>query len=145
MYVDEIDQESLTLEWLINLIFTEFVHRQIQQLEKQGTCEKTNSDLWTNFRECCRASNEDERWLNYADKAISMIDRGDMWQGILEACKVLKYPKPSIACRHYFETLFNLAWFMWPEMYSETERTVSINNSIGYVMCICQLKKDSTG
>ena len=79
MYVDEIDQESLTLERLINLILTEFVHRQIQQLEKQETCEKTNSDLCTKFRECCHVLDEDERWLNYADKAISRIEREDIY------------------------------------------------------------------
>ena len=31
MYVDEIDLEALTVEKLIDLVFTEMVHRKIQQ------------------------------------------------------------------------------------------------------------------
>ena len=37
IYVDEVDlEETLTLDRLINLIFSEFVHRQILQLV--GSC-----------------------------------------------------------------------------------------------------------
>ena len=35
MYVDEIDCDALTVEKLIDLVFTEMVYRKIQQLEKK--------------------------------------------------------------------------------------------------------------
>ena len=43
MYVDEVDfQETLSYDQLIGLVFTEFVHRQMQQLEELETaCVKT--------------------------------------------------------------------------------------------------------
>ena len=35
MYVDEIDFDALTVEKLIDLVFTEMVYRKIQQLEEE--------------------------------------------------------------------------------------------------------------
>ena len=46
------------------------------------------------MREHCEITDEDDRWLTYADKAISMVDRDDIWRGILEAFKILKYLIP---------------------------------------------------
>ena len=102
IYVDEVDfEETLILDRLINLIFKVFVHRQIPQLE-----ELESSVRW----------------------AISMIDRWDIWRGILETSKVLKYHEPLVRYRRYFYSLFSLSWIMWSKMYSETEWTMSINN-----------------
>ena len=67
---------------LICFVFTEFVNRQRKQLEALETaCVKTQTDHgpWTEMREHCEISDEDDRWLTYADKAISMIDRDDIW------------------------------------------------------------------
>ena len=94
MYVDEVDfRETLAYDQLIGLVFTEFVHRQMKQLEELETaCVKTETDHgpWTKMKECCEITDEDDRWLTYADKAISMIDRDDIWRGLLEAFKILK-------------------------------------------------------
>ena len=65
-----------------------------------------------------------------------MIDREDIWRGIVEACKILKYPEPSTSYGYYFDTLFNLSWMVWSKMYFETERTMSINNLMDYVIHI---------
>ena len=144
MYVDEVDfQETLSYDQLIGLVFTEFVHRQMQQLEELETaCVKTEVvySSWTAMREHCEITDEDDRWLTYADKAISMVDRDDIWRGILEAFKILKYPIPSSDCKCYFLTLFNLSWLAWSRMYCETERTTDINNLMDYVICVCKLK-----
>ena len=42
----------------------------------------------------CEITDEDDRWMTYADKEILMIDR-DIRQENLEASTVLKCPKPS--------------------------------------------------
>ena len=144
IYVDEVDfRETLAYDQLIGLVFTEFVHRQMQQLEELETaCVKTEiaHSPWTNMREICGITDEDDRCVTYADKAISMIDRDDIWRGVLEAFKVLKYPNPSSEGKRYFLTLFNLSWIAWSRIYSETEGTMSINNLIDYVICVCKLK-----
>ena len=97
-------------------------------------------DVWRSWRELCKISDEDERWLNYADRAIETIDADDIWQGIVEGCKILKYPEPSAGYRCYFDSLFNFGWFMWSKMYLETERTASINHLIDHLTCVCKLK-----
>ena len=94
---------------------------------------------WTKMREICGITDEDDRCVTYADKAISMIDRDDIW-GVLEASKVLKYLNPSSEGKRYFLTLFKLSWIAWSRIYSETERTMSINNLMDYVICVCKLK-----
>ncbi len=38
LYVDEIDFEGITQDKLIDLIFTEFLHRQIHELEELKHC-----------------------------------------------------------------------------------------------------------
>lgn len=88
------------------------------------------------MREHCEITDEDERWLIYADQAMSMIDREDIWRGIVEACKALKYHGRSVGYRRYFESLFNMAWFTWSKLYSDIERNMSINNLLDYIMCV---------
>ena len=142
-----------SLDRLIDLIFTEFVHRQIQQLGELESCVKadtvttehcetseTDGNQWTAMREYCEISDEDDWWLIYADQAILIIDREDNMERDREACKVLKYNKPTEGYRRYFESLFNLAWFMWSKMYSDIERNTSINNLMDYIKCVCKLK-----
>jgi hypothetical protein len=33
--------------------------------------------------------------MNYAEQALAMPNHEVMWQAIVEACKILKYPEPS--------------------------------------------------
>ena len=69
-----------------------------------------------------------------------MLDHDVMWQGIVEACKILKYPEPSTMHREYFGRLFDLSCFVWYQLYSELERTVGVNNLLDYVLCVFKLK-----
>ena len=84
MYVDKVDfEDSPMLDRCVNLVFTEFVHREMQQLEDLSLCENMETDynLWT-MREHCQISNKDECWLTFADQAITMIDCKHIWLGI---------------------------------------------------------------
>ena len=53
MYVDEIDFDALTVEKLIDLVFTEMVYRKIQELEEETLAKRdqTDGNQWTRFRE----------------------------------------------------------------------------------------------
>lgn len=86
MYVDEVDfEETLTPQRLIDLVFTEFVYRQIQQLNKLKSCAKTDEidgNQWTTVREHYEISDEGERWLTYADQAVSMVNREIFGEGL---------------------------------------------------------------
>ena len=83
MYVDEVDfRETLSYDQLIGLVFTEFVHRQMQQLEELETaCVKMeiSHDAWTKIRGHCEIADEDDEWMSYARRAMLMIDRDDIW------------------------------------------------------------------
>ena len=52
MYVVEIDFDALTVEKLIDLVFTEMVYRKIQQLEEETLAKRdqTDGNQWTRFR-----------------------------------------------------------------------------------------------
>ena len=44
MYVDEIDFYALTVEKLIDLVFTEIIYRKIQQLEEETLAKRDQTD-----------------------------------------------------------------------------------------------------
>ena len=131
MYVDEVDfRETISYDQLIGLVFTEFVHRQMQQFEELETaCVKTEigHGPWTKMRGHCEITDEDDRWMSYAGKAMSMIDRDDIWRGILEAFKILKYPNPSSECKCYFVNLLGLPWMAWNNFYEGFTRYQQIH------------------
>ena len=57
---------------------------RMQQLEElEIACLKTETDHgpWTKLTEHYEITDEDDRRLTYADKAISIIDRDDIWPG----------------------------------------------------------------
>ena len=81
--------------------------QRLEELETAWVKQETADHVsWIMMRGRCGITDEDDLWLIYADKVISMIDRDDIWRGILEAFKILKYPKPSSEGKHYFVTLF---------------------------------------
>ena len=43
LYVDEIDFEGITQDKLIDLIFTQFLHRQIHELEELKHCSMVSA------------------------------------------------------------------------------------------------------
>ena len=127
-------------------MFTEMVYRKIQQLEEaaQTKHDQVDGSLWTRFRKRIETLDDEERWINYAERALSLLNHELMWQGIVEACKILKYPEPSETHREYFKELFDMSCFVWFKLYSETERTLSINNLIDHIICVCKLKYNAS-
>ena len=97
MYVDEIDIEVMTVEKLIELVFTEMVYRKMQQLEEATLCkqDETDGNQWTRLRKCIEVLDDEERWIRYDERALELLNHDVMWQGIVEACKILKYPELS--------------------------------------------------
>ena len=146
MYVDEIDFEAVTIEKIVDLVFTEMIHDKMQQLEKEelGKQDQTDGNHRSRFKKCSEVLNHEERWITYAEQALSLLNHEVMWQGIVEACKILKYPEPSAMHRDYFETLFDMSCFIWFQIYSESKRTECISNLIDYIICVCKLKFTST-
>ena len=67
-----------------------------------------------------------------------------MWQGMVKARKILKYPESTAMHGDYFETMFDMSCFIWFQLYSESQRTECINNLIDYIIRVCKLKFTST-
>ena len=86
MYVDEIDFEALTIEKLTVLVFTEMVHRKIQQLEKETLAkqDQTDGNQWSTFRKCPEVPDDEERWIAYAERALSLLNHELIWQAMFE-------------------------------------------------------------
>ena len=139
MYVDEIDFEGITSDKLIDMIFTEFIQRKLSEIEKILYCEDSEySDLQSPRR--IEILDDEDLWLGYTDQAISQIDQEEVWCGIVEACKILKYPEPSAEHRYYLESLYNLDWLTLRNMYLKFDRTLSLSYLMDYVTCVCKLK-----
>ena len=106
MYECEIDFDALTVEKLIDFVFTEMVYRKVQQLEEEAAQAKQDEDYgrpWTRFRKRIEALDDEKRWIYYAERALDLLDHDVMWKGVVEACKILKYPEPSAIHRDHFE------------------------------------------
>ena len=138
MYVDEVNFENMSYEHMIELVFTEFVHEQMKELEASGK-DTTDGTLFDIYKEYLATSEEAYRWSKYAEKAISLLDLELVWCTIVETCKVLQYPKPSPYYRNYFESLDHMPTDVLCRMHSEIERTPFIMNLIDYVMCVYKL------
>ena len=121
MYVDEIDFEAVTIEKIVDLVFTGMIHNKMQQLEKEELAkqDQTDGNHRSRFKKCSEVLDYEERWITYAEQALSLLNHEVMWEGIVEACKILKYTKPSAMQRDYFETLFDMSCFIWSQIYSE--------------------------
>ena len=72
---------------------------------------------WSRFKKCCEVLGHEERWITYAEQALSLLNHEVMSQVIVEACKILKYPDQSAMHRDYFETLFDMSSFIWFQIY----------------------------
>ena len=125
MYVDEIDFEAVTIEKIVDLVFTKMIHDKVQQLEKEELAkqDQTDGNQWSRFKKCSEVRDHEGRWITYAEQPLSLLNHEFMWLGIVEACKILKYPQPSAMHRDYFETLFDMSCFIWFQIYSESKRT----------------------
>ena len=139
MYMDEIDFESVTIENIVDLVFTEMIRDKMQELEEQdhdgfeeqeelAKQDQTDGNHRSRFKKCSEVLDHEERWITYAEQALSLLNHEVMWQGIVEACTILKYPEPSAMHRDYFETLFDMSCFIW----------------FHCIICVCKLKFTST-
>ena len=117
------------------------------QLEKEELAkqDQTDGNQWSRFKKFSEVLDHEGRWITYAEQALSLLNHEVMWQGIVEACKILKYPEPSAMHRDYcFETLFDMSCFIWFQIYSESKKTECISSLIDYIICVCKLKFTST-
>ena len=142
IYVDELDFEALTVDKVIDLVFTEMVYRKIQQLEEETQAKQDLTDR-SRWRKSVQVLDDEERWIRYAERGLALLNHDVIWQGVVEACKILKFPEPSATHREYFEALFDVSCFVWLQIYSDFERTAFIDNLIDYVFCVCKLRYNS--
>ena len=121
MYVDEIDSELFTPEKRTDFVFTEIVYRQIQKLEEETRINQDEIDgnQWSRFGQQVEVLDEEERWVNYAERALAMLNHEVVQKAIVEACKILKYPEPSKTQRNDFETLSDMSCFVWHQTSSK--------------------------
>ena len=126
MYCDEVDYERMNNIQIIDLVFTEFLHKKICELSERRNyiVSKMNDLSLTTQREIKQS---EKRWLEYGYEALSEIDCENIWLGILECCRILRLPNPTVAQRRYFESLFILSGEIWSGMYSDTARTTVLN------------------
>ena len=92
MYVDKIDFDALTVEKLIALVFTEMIYHKIEQ-ETLAKRDRTDGNQSTRFRESFKVLDNEEQWISYTERALELLNHDVMWRGIVEACKILKYPE----------------------------------------------------
>ena len=69
--------------------------------------------FWTKFRKRLELLDEEDRWIRYAKHALELFNHDLMWQGIIEGCKILKYPELSEIHRDCIEALFDMLYFVW--------------------------------
>ena len=65
MYEGEIDFDALTVEKLIDLLFTEMVYRKTQQLEEETLAKRDQADgnQWTRFRRRIEMLDHEQQWI----------------------------------------------------------------------------------
>ena len=74
-------------------MFTDIVYCQIQKLEEEIRINQDEIDgnQWSRFGQQVEVLDEEERWVNYAERALAMLNHEVVWKAIVEACKILKY------------------------------------------------------
>ena len=117
----------MTAEKLIGLVFTEIYQLEEATLSKK---DETDGNQWTKFRKRFEVLEEEKCWIRYAEHALELLNHDVMWEGIIEACKILKYLELSEVHIGFFEALFDMSCVVWCQMFSETKRTLSTNNLI---------------
>ena len=82
MYVDEIDFEAVTIEKIVDLVFTGMIHDKMQQLEKEELAkqDQTHGNQWSRFKKCSEVLDHEGHWITYAEQALSLLNHEVMWQ-----------------------------------------------------------------
>ena len=105
----------ITIEKIVDLVFMEMIRDKMQLLEKEELAkqDQTDGNHRSRFKKCSEVLDHEERWITYAEQALSLLNHEVMWQGIVEACKILKYPESSathIGRGHTMSARIALAW-----------------------------------
>ena len=90
MYSVEVDFGSLTIKKLIEFVFTEMIHEKIQELvwqRRAKRCQSQLSNRWRKFQQRIEDMDEEERWMTYAERAVSHLNHEHVWKAIVEGCK----------------------------------------------------------
>ena len=84
MYVDEIDFEAVTIEKIVDLFFTEMIHDKMQQLdnEEHAKQDQTDGNHRSRFKKCSEVLDHEERWITYAEQALSLLNHEVMCMGV---------------------------------------------------------------
>jgi hypothetical protein len=139
MYADEVAFEVLSETDLIDLVFTELLSREIELLKifYKCTCEEESEPT------CLEEMSKDDRWVTFTEQVINSLDHRYVWQAILEAFKVLKYPNPTSEHKTYFEQLYGVSCSGQCEIHSKLNITPSVSYLMDYITCVCKLKYES--
>ena len=92
--------------------------------------------FWTKFRKRLEVLDEEDRWIRYAKHALELFNHDLMWQGIIEGCKILKYPELSEIHKCYI--LFGFKCF--PKLIEHCLLTILLTV---LSVCVCKLKYNS--
>ena len=71
MYVDKIDFETVTIEKIVDLVFTEMIHDIMQRLKKE---ELAKQDQTNGSQKCSEVLDHEDRWITYAEHALSLLN-----------------------------------------------------------------------
>ena len=136
------DLENITVDEVIDIVFTCVLEERIRELEKLERKNESCRMCENGFQatEQRQYSECEERWMIYADKAICGIPQDVMWCIIQETCRVFSLPKPSEKQEMYFYSLFDMSWMLWARIFSQLENSERIERLSDFVACICKLK-----
>ena len=91
------DLEDITVDDLVDIVFTCLLYKRICELEKREgkskSCRMCVNGLQTTIQRGVE-QNED-RCMIYTDRAIRDIPKDGLWSVIQDTCCVLGLPKPS--------------------------------------------------
>ena len=138
------DLDGITVEDLIDIVFTYVLDRNISELERQECRNKSCRASERSLREAMKSQyvGDDQRirWMNYADKALNGIPPDAMWSVIEMACRVLSLPSHLDKHRAYFDSLFDMSWMVWMKIFNRIENSARIERLTDYITCVFKLK-----
>ena len=143
IYADTVEFEEVSHSDLINLIFVDFISKKIQEL-RRAEKDESKADPWVEYQNVLEMMTEEDRWFNFAARAVETINREHVWNGICEAFKFLKNCGPTNSHKTYFDKLFSVTWVELMLMYTETKRPPFYQHLFDYADCSCKLKYRST-
>ena len=139
IYANNVEFVDIGHDDLISLLYVEFLSKKIQELRRAEE-DASVFEPWTDFQNCLEMLTEEDRWFNFANRAVNAINREHFWNGICEAFKFLKYSGPTSSQKIYYEKLWKAPWNELMSIYTQTIRPPFFVNLFDYVDCACKLK-----